>query len=128
VKCWPGNPVMSYFGQFKNWLGDMYPAQGVMADNKLRKIGSTLSSYCTKRPNELPGKQAPPCTKAEFKIIVSSRFEDASTSSDNLDAALVTMMWRRLAPRYLISAASMASFASVQLRSSRRCLEQQLDS
>jgi hypothetical protein len=61
--------VMSYFGQIKNWLVDMYPAQGVVADKKLRKIGSTLSSYCTKRPNELPGKQAPPCTKADLKSL-----------------------------------------------------------
>jgi hypothetical protein len=87
------NSVMSYFGQVKNWLVDMYPAQGVVAVKKLRKIGSTLSSYCTKRPNELPGKQAPPCTKTDLKIIVSSLYEHASTSSDYLDAALVTMMW-----------------------------------
>jgi hypothetical protein len=60
---------------------------------KLGKMQSTLSNYCSTRPSEGPGEQAPPCTKSDLKIIVSVLYENARTATDYLDAALVTMLW-----------------------------------
>jgi hypothetical protein len=60
---------------------------------KLGKMQSTLSNYCSTRPSGSLGKQAPPCTKSDRKIIVSVLYGNTRTATDYLDAALVPILW-----------------------------------
>lgn len=87
------NSVVSYFGNVKNWLVELYPQQGQLMLKRLQKMLATLDSHCAKRATEGVVKQAPPCTKRDLAIIVSSIYGSATNSSDYLDAALVVMMW-----------------------------------
>lgn len=86
------NSVLSYFGNVKNHLLDLYPYLYAVSNRRLQKVATTIEKHCSKRDTEVVN-QAPPCTKAELKTLALTIYEHAATPSEYKDAALVIALW-----------------------------------
>ncbi|EGZ25457.1 hypothetical protein PHYSODRAFT_326467 [Phytophthora sojae] len=75
------NSVASYFGNVKNHLLELFPALSSVSSRRLQKVASIVDKYCAKRGTDFTN-QAPPCTKADLRALITTIYCGATTPDD----------------------------------------------
>ncbi|KAJ8579012.1 hypothetical protein ON010_g194 [Phytophthora cinnamomi] len=83
--------VVSYFGNVKNRLVELFPALSSVSGRRLQKIASTLDKYCAKMGADFT-KQAPPWSKADLHALVTVIYCAATTPDDYKDASFLILL------------------------------------
>ncbi|OWY93089.1 hypothetical protein PHMEG_00037641, partial [Phytophthora megakarya] len=86
------NSVASYYGNVKNHLLEAFPGLLAVSARRVQKLGSILDLYCAKRGTEFT-HQAPPCTKSNLQVLVTTMYKESTVPDDYKDAGLLALLW-----------------------------------
>ena len=76
------NTVMSYFGQVKNWLLDMFSQCRTLVEERVLKMGRILDKFCLKREAGGLVKKANAFRKQDLGLLIRFLYEKANGPTD----------------------------------------------
>ncbi|KAF0702143.1 hypothetical protein AaE_016102 [Aphanomyces astaci] len=84
---------MQYYRQTKNWLLEKNPSLRVSLEERLQKMARTFERHCLKREHGGVVKKAEACTKQDLCVLVQSLHNNAQSSKDYQDDAMLVLLW-----------------------------------